>query len=144
MVRNQNVLRLQVPMVDSNGVTVGHGIQNLEESVFGKPVVSNVVALFSDVREQIAFWTEFDDNESAVRAVQDSYQGNNVWMLAGLVMECYLPSLEALLSGVQSVLGQSLHSVGDVGVDVDRLVDHAICANAEDRHQFKTVGQDTP
>ena len=49
LVSHQNVLRLQVPVVDSNGVAVLNGIQDLEKSPLGKGIVPNELTLFSDV-----------------------------------------------------------------------------------------------
>jgi len=49
LVGDQDVLRLQVPVVDSNGMAVLHGIQDLEESSLGKSIITNILALFGDV-----------------------------------------------------------------------------------------------
>lgn len=130
VVGNQNVLRLEIPVVDSNGVTELNGVQKLKEDVLSESVISNKAAAFSDVAEEITFWAVLDYNECAVGAVQDAHQGNHVGMLAGLVVHSDLSSLEALLSGVQSMFGQGLDSVKFVGVDVDCLIDYAIGAHS--------------
>lgn len=45
----QDVLWLKVPVVDSNGVAIFNGIQDLEEGPLGKSIITNVLALFGDV-----------------------------------------------------------------------------------------------
>lgn len=64
-------------------------------------------------------------------------------MLASLIVHGDLSSLEALLSGIQSMLGQGFHGVKFVGVDVDGLVDHAVRADSKDGNKFESVGQNT-
>jgi hypothetical protein len=43
MVGDQDILRLKVPMIDSNRMAKLHGIQNLEKSTFGKGIVSYIM-----------------------------------------------------------------------------------------------------
>jgi len=90
----QNVLGLQVPVVDPNGVAELDSVQKLKEDMLGQSVVAHKTALFSNIREQIAFGTVFDDNECAVWAVQNPHEGNDIRMLAGLVMQSNLPLLK--------------------------------------------------
>ena len=49
LVSYQDVLRLQIPVVDSNGMAVLHGIQDLEKGPLGKSIITNVLALLGDV-----------------------------------------------------------------------------------------------
>jgi hypothetical protein len=49
LVSDENVLRLEVPVVDSNGVAVLDGIQNLKEGALGHGIIPNVLALLGDV-----------------------------------------------------------------------------------------------
>lgn len=130
MVRNQNVLRLQVPVVDPDGMAELDGIQDLQESMFGELVVAHKPAMFSDVREQVAFGAELHYNERAVRALEDAQQGHDIGMLARLIVKSNFPSLEAPLPGVQTSLGEGFHGIWDVGESVDGLVDHSISANS--------------
>ena len=130
LVSHQNVLRLEVPVVDSNGVAVLNGIQDLEESPLGKGIITNVLALFGDVGEQVTLWAILNDNVCAVRGVHNLYQRNNIGMSTGLVVELDLPLLELLLSGLQGNLVQSIDRIRGVGLDIDRGVDYAIGTNS--------------
>lgn len=143
MVGDQNVFWLEIPMVDSNGVTILNSVQDLEENVFGKSIITDKVSLFSDVGEQVAFRAVFEHNESAVRAIQNAHQGDHVGMLASLVMQSDFAALETLLSVIQSMFGESLHGVQFVSEDVNRLVNDAVRSNTKDRDQFESVCQDT-
>jgi hypothetical protein len=69
IVRHQNVLGFQVPVVDPNGMTILHGIQDLEEGVFGKSIISDEVASFGDVGEQVALGTKFNNDKRTVWAI---------------------------------------------------------------------------
>ena len=51
LVGDQDILRLQVPMIDSHGMTKLNSIQDLKEGMFGKVVVSDKAALLCDVGE---------------------------------------------------------------------------------------------
>lgn len=62
-------------------------------------------------------------------------------MLTGQVVELDFALLEFPLPRVESNLVESLHRIGDTGVDVDGSVDNAIGADAKDTCQFQTVGQ---
>lgn len=64
-------------------------------------------------------------------------------MLAGLIVHGDLSSLEALLSGVQSMFGQGLDGVQFVRVDVNGLVNNTVGANTENGNEFESVGQNT-
>jgi hypothetical protein len=105
VVGNQNVLRLQVPVVDPNGMTELDGIQNLQESMLGQMIVAHEPAVLGDVREQVTLGAEFDHNEGAVRAFQDAQEGHNIGMVTCLIVQSDLSSLEAALPGIQSSLG---------------------------------------
>lgn len=54
VVSDQNILRLQVPVVDAQGVAVSNGVQDLEECTSGKFVIAGIPSALSDVGEQIA------------------------------------------------------------------------------------------
>ncbi len=140
LVGDENVLRLQVAMVDPQGMAILNGIQNLQEGMLGQLVVAHEQARLGDVGEQVTLWAKFHHDEGAVRAVQDAEQRDHIGMLASLVMESDLPALEASLSLVQSQFGQGLHGIRDVGQDVDGLVDDSIGANSKDGHELQTAG----
>ena len=74
LIGNQNVLRLQVTVVDPNGMAILNGIQDLEERMLGELIVSNESAVLGDVREEVSFGTEFDDHKGAVRTVENTDQ----------------------------------------------------------------------
>ena len=49
LVGDQDVLRLQIPVVDSNRMAVLNSIQDLKESTFGPVIITNELALLSDI-----------------------------------------------------------------------------------------------
>jgi hypothetical protein len=51
LVGDQHILRLQIPVVYSDRMTVLHGIQDLEKGSLDKIIIANILALLSDVRE---------------------------------------------------------------------------------------------
>lgn len=108
--------------------------------MLGQLVVADESSSFGDVGEQVTLGAEFNHDESTVWALKNAQQGDDIRVLAGLVMERDLPPLEASLPGIQSGLGEGLHSIGSVGEDVDGLVDHSVGTNSEDRDKFQTSG----
>lgn len=73
VVGDQNVLRLEIPVVDSNGVAVLDSVQNLKESTSGQKVITHELASLGDVGEEIAFRAEFDDDKGTIRGVHDAH-----------------------------------------------------------------------
>lgn len=144
IIGNQYVLRLEIPVVNSYGMAELHSVQDLEEGMLGKPVVPDKASTLSDVAKQIAFRAVLEHDKGAVGAVQDAHQGDHIGMLAGLVVHRNLSSLEALLSGIQSMFGERLDGVQFVGVNVDGLVDNPIGTNSENGDELKPIGQNTP
>lgn len=123
-------------MVDSNGMAVLDGIQNLEESALGHGIVTNVLALFSDVGEQVTFWAVFNDNVCAVGGIHDLDQGNDIGMSAGLVVQLDLALLELSLAGLKTDLVECLYGVGDVCLDVNGCVHNAVGSDTKDASQL--------
>jgi hypothetical protein len=74
MVGDQNVLWLQVPMVNSNGMAKANSVQNLQKSMLGQRIVANEAPSFRNVREQVAFRTKLDDHKGAVGAIQNPHK----------------------------------------------------------------------
>lgn len=101
-VRHQDVLWLQVPVVDSNGMTIFNGIKDLEKSPPGKSIVANVLPSFGDIGKEIALRTVLNDHVRAIGRVHDLYQGNNIWVNAGLVVQLDFPLLEFPLPWLQA------------------------------------------
>jgi hypothetical protein len=89
-------------------MAVLNSIQELEEDTPGQFVVSNVMAAFSDVGEEISFRAVFHDHEGAIGGFHNLDQGHNVGMRAGLQVEGNFSLLESFLSGIQSILCQGL------------------------------------
>jgi hypothetical protein len=146
-VGNQNVLRLEVPVVDSQAVAVLHGIQDLEEGAPDKSIITHISTLFGDIREQVALRAVFQDNIGAVFVVDNLQHGHYVRVGRGSVVELDLPRLELLLSAVQRLsilvgLAQSLDSVPDAGGVVERRVDDAIRAGPQDPPELEGLSEE--
>lgn len=131
-------------MVDPDGMTVSHRVQDLKKGIFGQGVIADKSSPLGDVGKEVAFGTKFDDNESAVRVIQNPHQRDHIGVLAGFVVELHLPLLKPPLSWVESRLSQGLDGVWDVRSNVDGGVDDSVCSNAEDRGQLQPVGQYAP
>ena len=63
---DQDILRLEIPVIYANGMAKIDSVQYLKKRVFGHEIVSKVVAFFRDTGEQIAFWAELKYHKSAV------------------------------------------------------------------------------
>ena len=94
-VRNEHVLRFQVPVIYSYRMTMNHGIQDLQESLLGQRVVSWEQTSFGDGGEQITLPAVFEHDESAILGFHDLDKGNHVWMVACFMVEQNLPLLES-------------------------------------------------
>jgi CO dehydrogenase/acetyl-CoA synthase beta subunit len=141
LVGDQDVLRLQIPVVDSNRVAVFNSIQNLEESTLSPVIVTNELALLSDVGEQVTFRAVLHDNVCAIRGIHDLDQRNNVGVRASLVVELDLALLELALARLKTDLVKRLYSIGNVGLDVHGGVDNSISSNPEDAGELKPTSE---
>lgn len=139
-VGDEDVLRLEVPMVDSNRMAEVHGIQNLQEGTFGHEVITQIMAALRDIGKEITFGAEFEDYKGAVIGIHDLDQGDDIGMVARFMMELDLSLLELALSFVQSDLVQGLDSIWDIGMYVDSSVDHPVSSDTQDAGQFQPVG----
>lgn len=137
VVRDQDVLRLEVPVVDSKGVAVAHGIQDLEKGAARKLFITSVSSPLGDVGKKVAVRAVFQNHVGAILGVHDFYQGNNVGMTAGPVVELNFALLEFPLAGLEVELVQGLDGILDSSVDVDGLVDGSIGTLAEDTSELE-------
>lgn len=128
-------------MVDSNGVAVLNSIQDLKKSALSPVIVTNELALLSDVGKQITFRAVLDDNIGAVRSIHDLYQRNNVGVSASLVVELDLSLLELALTWLKADLVKRLYSIGDVGLNVHGSVDNSISADSEDTGELQPTSK---
>lgn len=99
---HQDVFWLQIPVVDPNGMTIFNGIKDLEKSPPGKSIVADVLPSFGDIGKEIALRTVLNDHVRAIRRVHDLYQGNNIWVNTGLVVQLDFPLLEFPLPWLQA------------------------------------------
>lgn len=102
MVSHQDILRFEIPVVDSNRVAIHNSIENLEESLLGEEIITNKVASFSDAGKQIAFRTEFNDHEGTVNRIHYANQRHDIGMTACQMVKSDLSLLEFALTGVES------------------------------------------
>lgn len=127
-------------MVNSQGVAILDGIQDLEKDPFDQGIVAHKVALFGDAGEQITLGAEFDDHIGTVDGIHYTDQGNNIGMLASQMVELDFALLELELPGIKSDLVQCFDGIHHIGVDVDGGVDHAVGTNSKNACQFQPVG----
>jgi hypothetical protein len=129
-------------VVDSDGMAVLDGIQNLEKGALDEVFVANILALLSDVGEQITFRAVFHYNIGTVRSVHDLDQGDYIWVCTSLVVKLDLPLLELPLARLKTDLVQCLHGIRNVGLDVHGCVNNSICAYPKDTSELKPSSKD--
>ena len=141
IVSDQDVLRLEIPVVDSFGMAMLDCGKKLQKHVLGLEIITNVVAFLGDLGKQIALLAVLEDNVCALRAVQNLQERNHVGMLARKVMQLDLAVLESLLAWIESGLGQGLDGVGHVGNDVASLENSSISSDTDDLGELDTTCQ---
>lgn len=144
MILDKDILRLQVPVVNTNGMAELYSIQDLKENGSGQHVVAKVTSTLGNIGKEITLRAVLEDYEGAIRAVHDLGHRYNIRVAAGPVVELYLALLESPLPWLQPELIQGLDSVWNSGVDVQGTVDDSIGANTKDAGQLQTVSQDLP
>jgi hypothetical protein len=137
LVSDENVFRLQIPVVDPDGVAVLDGIQDLEKGALDEIFIADILALLGDVGKQVTFWAVFHYDISAVRSVHNLDQRDYVWVCTSLVVKLYLPLLEFPLARLKADLVECLHGIRDVGLDVHGSVNNSICTYSEDSSELK-------
>lgn len=142
LVRHQDVLGLEVPVVDPEGVAELHGIQQLQKHTLDQGVVADKVPFVGDTGEEITLRAVFHYDVGTVLGIHDAGKGHDVGMLAGQMVQTDLTLLVLELAGVQPSLVECLDRIADVGVDVQGRVDDPVGADTEDAGEFQAVGQD--
>lgn len=142
MVRDEDVLRLQIPVVDSKRVAMFNGIQNLKEDALGQSILSNILTALRDVKKQISLRAILQDDVDAVRLVDDLQHGNHVVMGRRQVVQPDLAVLEGELPAIQRSpirveLAEALDGVPQARLDVDRAIDDAIGSRSKDGGQLQ-------
>jgi len=142
VVRNKDVLRLQVPVVDSERVAVFNGIQYLQENSLGKIVVPDILTTFSDVEKQVTLRAIFQNDIDAVRVVNNLEHRDHVGVGRGQIVQTDLPVLESNLSAIQwgSIwveLAEALDGITDSGLDIHGGIHDTICASPQDGRQLQ-------
>jgi len=140
IVHHKDVLRLEVPMIDSARVAMLDSRKNLQKHVSRLHVVADILALLGDLGKKVTFRAVLKDDICAVRALEGLVKAHNIGMLA-LIVQLDFAILESPLTVVKAGLGQGLHSILDVGQEIPGPVDSAICTNAEDVSQLDTIVQ---
>lgn len=122
-------------------MAIFNSIQDLEESTLSPVIVTNELALLSDVGEQITFRAVLHDNVCAVRSVHNLDQRNNVGVRTSLVMELDLALLKLALARLKADLVKRLYSIGNIGLDVHGSVDDSISSDSEDTSKLKPTSE---
>lgn len=136
LVSDEDILWLQVSVVDSNRMAVLHGIQDLEEGPLDQILIANVLALLSDVREQVTFRAVLHYNVSAIRSIHDLDEGDYIRVSTRLVVELDFSLLELPLPGFKPDLVECLDGIGNVRLDVHGCVDNSISSDTKDTGQL--------
>jgi hypothetical protein len=118
-----------------------NGVQDLEECLLDEVVVPNIGTAFRDAREQVSLRAILQNYIGAVFGIHDFEQGDNIGMMAGLVVQLDFPLLESSLAGIQSNLVQGLDRVLDLGEDILRGVDNAVSSHTQYSGYLKPAGK---
>jgi hypothetical protein len=118
-------------------MAVLNGIQDLEKGPLDQIFIANILALLSDVREQVTFWAVFHYDVSAVRSIHDLDQGNYIRVCASLVVKLNLPLLKFPLARLKANLVECLHGIRNVGLDVHGCIDDSISSYAKNTSELQ-------
>ena len=77
IVKAENVLRLQVPVINTETVTILNCIEQLEEHVLDQSVVPEIAAAVQYLGKQVMVWCVVHDNIGAVVVLDDTMQRDN-------------------------------------------------------------------
>lgn len=141
MICDQNILWLKIPVIDSNGVAVLYGIQNLEKSTLGKEIVSNKLTSLSNIGKKIAFRAKLNNNKCTIKRIHYADQRNHVGVLTGQMMELDFSLLKLPLSGVESCFVEGFDCVRHMGMDVDGRINNTIGTYPKNACEFQPVGE---
>lgn len=80
MVGDQDVLRLQIPVVNSKLMAVLHGIQDLEEDLLGKFILTHIPTTLRDIQEEVALGAILQNNIDAVGIIHNLKHRHHILM----------------------------------------------------------------
>jgi hypothetical protein len=131
MIGYQDVLRLQVPVIDPNGMAVFYGIQDLKKDSLGKIILTDILATLGDIVEQITLRAKLQNDIDTVGVVDDLQHRYHIRMCGCEVVKTYFPGLECHLSTIQGSavgveLAEALYGISNAGLGIQGRVHDAI------------------
>lgn len=142
---NQDILRLEIAMVDTQSMAVLHGIQDLEKDAANEGLVTYIPTLFRNVGEEVPFGTVLQDYVGAVWVVDNLEHRHHVGMCGCRVMEADFALLKVLLATVQGKamggFAERLDGIASAGVVVKGFVDDTVRSGSQDGLQLERVAQ---
>lgn len=147
MVGDQDVLRLQVPMVDSELVAVIDGIEDLKEDLLGELVIADILSTLCDVEEQVTFRAELENDEYTIDIVYNLVHGHHIAVGRCQIVKTNLSLLVSNLAPLQRgsvcvVLAEALDGVSNSSGDVEGRVDDTVGTSTQDARQLKLALQE--
>lgn len=144
LVRDKNVLRFQVPVVNSSPMAVLDGVQDLEEDMLDQEVIPNIQSQVRDVVEKVALGAVLQDNIDTVRLVHDPVHGHDVGMPLNFPVCSDLPGLirngpAVLWLSIRGDPVQTFNGTAVVCFLVESLVHNAIGARSQWFPKVETV-----
>jgi hypothetical protein len=79
-VKAEHVLRLEITVVDAQGMAVIDRIEQLEENVFDQVISTKITSLLQDLAEQITIWAEIHNDKGAVFLFNDTMKCDDIRM----------------------------------------------------------------
>jgi len=138
---DEDVLGFQVAVVDSEGVAVFDGVEQLEEDPLGEDVVTDIVSPLGDVGEQVTLGAVLHDHVGAVGGVEDLDEVDDVGVSTRAVVQRDLTLLELSLASIQADLRERLYRVRGAGEDIDSSVNDTVRTDTKDTGQFYPTSQ---
>ena len=77
-VKAEDILRLEITVIDAQGMTVIDRIEELEEYVFDQVISAKITALLQNLAKQITIWAVIHNDEGAIFLFNDTMKCDNI------------------------------------------------------------------
>ena len=80
VIEAENVLRLQISVINSEGMAIFHSIEELKEDVLDEGIVPKIAAAMQDLSEEIMVGCVIHHDVGETAFLHNTMEGNHAWV----------------------------------------------------------------
>jgi hypothetical protein len=142
-IKAKYILRLEVTVIDAQGMAVIDRIKELEESVLDQVILAKITSFVQNLAKEITIWTVIHDNEGAVILLNNAVKCDDIWVGRCAFVEGDLLYMKTSLADsvpcrrVKKALDCVGRRIANRRAMVDRAIYDPVTAITQDAYEFE-------